>query len=68
MHEAELHVFSDHVQNLGKSAMSTPEIKFTERWKEHLEHDTDTTQIIDGRTNPSTFHIVRGAQTNEIML
>ena len=37
MHEAEVHVFSDSVPCLGKSAMTTPEIKFTERWKEHLE-------------------------------
>ena len=38
----EVHVFSDSVPCLGKSVMASPEIKFTERWKEHLEYYKDT--------------------------
>ena len=38
MHEAEVHVFSNSLLWLGKSAMNESEMKFTERWKEHLVH------------------------------
>ena len=36
MHEAEVPIFSERVLCLGKQAVNMPEIKFTERWKEHV--------------------------------
>ena len=47
MHEAEVHVFSDSVLCLGKSAMASPEIKFTERWIEHLERGSKSMNGFD---------------------
>ena len=50
MLEAEVHVFSDSVLCLEKSAMIAPEIKFTERWNEHLGYYKDAAKMVDGRT------------------
>ena len=68
VHETEVHVFSDSVVCLGKSAMNMPEIKFTERWKEHLEYYKDTAKRIDGKHIQFIFHILPGAKTNETVL
>ena len=47
IHEAEVHFLSDSVPCLGKSAMASPEIKFTERRKEHVEYNKDAAKRID---------------------
>ena len=65
MHEAEVHVFSDSVLCPGKSATASSEIKFTERWKEHLEYYKETAKRIDGKHIQFKFHIVPGTKTNE---
>ena len=62
MHEDEVHVFSVSVLLLGNSAMTSPEIKFTERWEEHVEIDGNTHSI--HISNLSWCHDERGnAQT-----
>ena len=66
MHKTNNHVFSDSVLCLGKSTMTTPEIKFTERWKEHIQKDI--TMIIGGEPIQFTFLILLGANTNDITL
>ena len=68
MHAAEVHIFSEPVLCLGRSAMTTPEINFTERCKEHLEYCKDLAKIIVGQTIHFAFHIFFGAEPNEIML
>ena len=48
--------------------MTTPEMKFTERWKEHLSNFKDTARKIDGEPIQFTYHIFLGAKTIEILL
>ena len=56
MHEAEVHFLSDSVPCLGKSAMASPEIKFTERRKEHVEYNKDAAKRIDRAQIQFRFH------------
>ena len=41
MYKGEVQVFSDSVLYLDKSTMNTPETKFFEKWKKHLENFKD---------------------------
>ena len=67
VHKADVHVFSDSVLCLGKQAMNMPEIKFTERWKEHLEQYRESARMIDGDKVQFVFHTSLGRKTNEIV-
>ena len=67
MHEAEIHELSDSVLCLGKSAMASPEIKFIERWEEHVLYHKDTAKRYDGKQNQFIFHI-SGTKKNQIVL
>ena len=50
VYKADVHVFSDSVQCLA-------EIKFTERWKEHLAYYKDIAKRTDGETFQFTLNI-----------
>ena len=67
VHNADVHVFSDSVLCLGKQAMNMPEIKFTERWKEHLEQYWESARMIDGDKVQFVSHTSLGRKTNEIV-
>ena len=66
MHEAEVHVFSDSVLRLGKSAMNEPEIKLTKRWIEYLVHCKESARRFDAEQTQFNFHKFPGSKTNEI--
>ena len=69
MHEAEVHVFSDSVLCLGKSAMTSSEIKFTKKDGKSILSTTKTPQreLMENQVN-SHVHIFSCARTNEVML
>ena len=48
--------------------MASPEIKFTERWKEHVEYHRATAKRIDGKPIQFLFHTFPGATMTEIIL
>ena len=54
VHDADVHVFSHSLLFLGKHMR---EIKFTERWKEHLACCKDTAKRVDGEYIQFIFHM-----------
>ena len=49
VHEADVHVFSDSIVCVGGPAMNMSEIKFTERWTEHLGYYKNSARRVDGK-------------------
>ena len=48
--------------------MASPEITFTERWKEHLQHYKDTAKRLDEKQIQLIFFLFLRAKTKEIVL
>ena len=66
MHEAEVHLFSDSVFMHGKSSDEVSELKFNNRWKDHLEQYRESARVIDGEQIQFRFHMFLG-ETDQIM-
>ena len=58
-------VFSDSVLSLEMQAMNMQEVKFTERWNEHLECCQGSAKGSEGKHTQFIFHLFPGAKTNE---
>ena len=59
IHEAKVHTLSDSALHLGKGS---PDLRFTQMWKERLEHCRKIAKSIDGTTLDFVFHTLPGQQ------
>ena len=67
-YEAEVHVFSESVLCMKKSAVNLPEIIFNKRWHGHLEQYRGSARRIDGEPIQVRFHQFLCSKTNETVL